>query len=61
MLVNEERCNTRTILLRSGNGASLTLQCSNIFAMTSTDRAFVLDLLEAMERYEKESTDGPDV
>lgn len=53
MLVNEDRCNTKTISLRSP-GAVLTLACSNLFEMSKADRQFILGLLEKLERYEEE-------
>ena len=51
--VDEKHCNTKTV--RLGSGGRLTIDCSNIFTMTPEDRAFVLGILKALEKYEGEN------
>lgn len=51
MAVSEWEANKKTIRLASPT-ATLTIACSNLFAMAPEDRDFILSLLEKLEAYE---------
>jgi hypothetical protein len=50
-LTEHYRANAKTIKLRT-RGAVVTLECSNLFLMSPSERAFVLGLLEQPEAHE---------
>lgn len=51
MVYSEWERNRKTVKLRTGDG-TLTLACSNLFALSPRDREFVLELLAELESYE---------
>lgn len=50
----EHEANSKTVAIKSKPRMTLTFSCGNLFTMSQDDRAFVLGILETIERYEQQ-------